>query len=51
MKITACWRSEAYEKKRRELRNCQACYWNCHTEMNLLFQRAPKNGSAGGAKP
>ncbi|MEN8149201.1 MAG: radical SAM protein [Planctomycetota bacterium] len=47
--LPACWRSKAYEAKRRELRNCQACYWNCHTEMNLLFQRAPRDGvKAGG---
>lgn len=39
--VAECWRSEAYAKKRRELANCQACYWNCHTEMNLLFQRVP----------
>jgi MoaA/NifB/PqqE/SkfB family radical SAM enzyme len=42
--IPNCWRSEAYAAKRRELSNCQACYWNCHTEMNLLFQRVPENG-------
>lgn len=40
--IPACWRSKAYEEKRRSLTNCQACYWNCHTEMNLLFQRVPE---------
>jgi MoaA/NifB/PqqE/SkfB family radical SAM enzyme len=45
--VADCWRSKAYEEKRRELRDCQACYWNCHTEMNLLFQRVPKNGEAG----
>ncbi len=22
---------------RRSLRDCQACYWNCHTELNLLL--------------
>jgi len=44
--IPACWRSDTYEEKRRELRDCQACYWNCHTEMNLLFQRVPKDGGA-----
>ena len=39
--IADCWRSEAYARKREDLRDCQACYWNCHTEMNLLFQRVP----------
>ena len=43
--IAACWRSETYARKRKELKDCQACYWNCHTEMNLLFQRAPRNGT------
>jgi MoaA/NifB/PqqE/SkfB family radical SAM enzyme len=41
--VADCWRSEAYAKKRAELKDCQACYWNCHTEMNLLFQRIPAN--------
>jgi len=43
--LPSCWKSEAYAKKREELKNCQACYWNCHTEMNLLYQRTPKNGT------
>jgi MoaA/NifB/PqqE/SkfB family radical SAM enzyme len=44
--IPDCWRSAEYEAKRNDLRDCQACYWNCHTEMNLLFQRLPKDGGA-----
>jgi AdoMet-dependent heme synthase len=43
--LHACWHSEAYARKRQDLKKCQACYWNCHTEMNLLYQRPPKNGS------
>ena len=43
--LAACWKSPEYAKKRQDLRNCEACYWNCHTEMNLLYQRAPKNGA------
>jgi radical SAM protein with 4Fe4S-binding SPASM domain len=35
------WRSTAYQARRRELDGCRACYWNCHTEANLLYQRAP----------
>jgi radical SAM protein with 4Fe4S-binding SPASM domain len=35
------WRSEAYQARRRELDGCRACYWNCHTEANLLYQRVP----------
>jgi MoaA/NifB/PqqE/SkfB family radical SAM enzyme len=45
--VADCWRSKAYAAKRKELKDCQACYWNCHTEMNLLFQGVPKeNGGA-----
>jgi MoaA/NifB/PqqE/SkfB family radical SAM enzyme len=43
--IAECWRSDAYAAKRKELAGCQACYWNCHTEMNLLFQRVPRDAS------
>ncbi|MHC4862222.1 MAG: radical SAM protein, partial [Planctomycetota bacterium] len=39
--VADCWRSDAYAAKRAELKDCEACYWNCHTEMNLLFQRIP----------
>lgn len=35
------WRSEAYQRVRRQLDTCRACYWNCHTEANLLYQRPP----------
>jgi radical SAM protein with 4Fe4S-binding SPASM domain len=35
------WRSETYQTRRRELDDCRACYWNCHTEANLLYQRPP----------
>lgn len=46
--LPGCWRSDAYRRKREALRACQDCYWNCHTEMNLLFQRA-RPGESGGA--
>lgn len=26
-------------KARLEVRDCRACYWNCHTELNLVFNR------------
>lgn len=32
------WKSEAYAAARRDLSSCRACYWNCHTEMNLIWQ-------------
>jgi radical SAM protein with 4Fe4S-binding SPASM domain len=35
------WRSETYQAQRRALDGCRACYWNCHTEANLLYQRVP----------
>ncbi len=41
--VPAAWRSDAYARKRAALRHCQACYWNCHTEMNLLYQRPPRD--------
>lgn len=41
--LAAFWRSEGYAAHRRRLAGCRACYWNCHTEMNLLWHagRAP----------
>jgi MoaA/NifB/PqqE/SkfB family radical SAM enzyme len=36
--LAAFWKSEAYATERRRLSACTACYWNCHTEMNLLWQ-------------
>jgi len=39
--LAGFWKSEAYAASRRGLAACRACYWNCHTEMNLLWQRAP----------
>jgi MoaA/NifB/PqqE/SkfB family radical SAM enzyme len=35
------WSGGAYGEMRRTLSECRECYWNCHTEMNLLYQRAP----------
>lgn len=40
--LPACWRSRRYAEARKRLARCQACYWNCHTELNLLFQRVPR---------
>lgn len=33
------WHSREYQERRRELTKCKACFWNCHTEINLLYQR------------
>jgi len=46
--IPALWRKGLGEA-RAKYRDCQACYWNCHTEMNLLFRGpfgAPKGRPA-----
>jgi len=39
--VVEFWRSDAYQEHRRKLDDCRACYWNCHTEANLLYQRPP----------
>jgi MoaA/NifB/PqqE/SkfB family radical SAM enzyme len=35
------WHSHSYRERRRALHDCHACFWNCHAEANLLFQRPP----------
>jgi len=51
--IPALWRGGLGEA-REALKNCQACYWNCHMELNVLlagpFRRIPA-AKAGGARP
>ena len=45
--LRAIWHSAAYASRRREMRACRACYWNCQTELNLLFsplRRIPTTG-------
>lgn len=41
--LAAFWKSETYAASRRSLAKCRACYWNCHTELNLLW---PGSGRA-----
>lgn len=41
MPLREMWRGDAYRAMRQTLSHCRECYWNCHTEMNLLYQRAP----------
>jgi MoaA/NifB/PqqE/SkfB family radical SAM enzyme len=38
--LASFWKSEAFAAARRSLAGCRACYWNCHTEMNLLWPGA-----------
>lgn len=35
------WGGPEWARSRDELDSCRACYWNCHTELNLLYQSAP----------
>jgi len=42
-RITALWRSEAYGRVRERLHDCRACFWNCHTELNLALARFGAN--------
>ena len=39
--LATFWKSDGYAAERRRLSGCRACYWNCHTEMNLLWERVP----------
>ena len=42
--LASFWKSETYSAARRDLAKCRACYWNCHTEMSLLWpgRRSPE---------
>lgn len=42
--LASFWKGEAYAAARRSLEGCRACYWNCHTEMNLLWPGARRDG-------
>jgi len=37
--LRAVWRSRTYREARRALASCRACYWNCHTELDLALRR------------
>ncbi|MGQ0612405.1 MAG: radical SAM protein [Planctomycetaceae bacterium] len=37
--VRRVWRSRAHRAARASLRSCRACFWNCHTEMNLALAR------------
>ena len=47
--LASFWKSETYAAARRNLKDCRACYWNCHTEMNLLW--ASKSGASASPSP
>ncbi|MHC4970982.1 MAG: radical SAM protein [Planctomycetota bacterium] len=48
--VRRVWRSHTYRQAREALHDCRACYWNCHTEMNLALARL-RGGAQGVAKP
>lgn len=37
--VREVWRSETYTKVRESLQGCRACFWNCHTEMDLALKK------------
>jgi len=41
--IADLWRSETYQRVRESLSGCRACFWNCHTELNLALKRFGAN--------
>jgi len=45
-RLTELWRSDEYQKRREALTGCTDCYWNCHTEINLLYQGAARMAGA-----
>jgi len=47
--VRQVWRSRTYRQARDALHGCRACYWNCHTELNLALARL--RGAAGAERP
>ncbi len=37
--VREVWRSKTYRDARAALKQCRACYWNCHTEMNIALKK------------
>jgi len=37
--VREIWRSETYARVRESLHGCRACFWNCHTEMDLALRK------------
>jgi len=38
--LRTMWHSANYQRTREKLTGCTDCFWNCHTEINLLYQSA-----------
>lgn len=53
--LASFWKSDAYAAHRRALEGCRACYWNCHTELNLLWETpdppTPRGDGAPARRP
>ncbi len=47
--IPALWK-RGLGASRRKYAKCQACYWNCHTEMNLALRGPLSRGTPKGAR-
>ncbi|MBI3599663.1 MAG: radical SAM protein [Nitrospinae bacterium] len=39
VRLRDLWYSDKLKGARKELSKCHECFWNCHTELNLLFNR------------
>jgi len=37
--LRTLWHTAEYQRSREALTACTDCYWNCHTEINLIYQR------------
>lgn len=37
-RLAGLWGSPEFGRYRKELMACRMCYWNCHTEYNLMFR-------------
>ncbi len=37
--VREVWRSETYARVRESLKGCRACFWNCHTELDLALKK------------
>jgi MoaA/NifB/PqqE/SkfB family radical SAM enzyme len=43
--IRTLWASKRYNRLRSELSSCRECFWNCTTELNILYNKlAPLRG-------
>lgn len=36
--IKKLWYSPSYEKIKKTVSSCRACFWNCHSELSILYK-------------